>query len=206
MLIPSDASSSRRSCSAALPAAGGTSSFGLADAEGMPTAGGNFCFLLPAFSGNCGSLARNGPSASGSAPKSKASCSSSDAPGGASAATEAKANGISANGARDGSLTQICKEHLQRRNRMSAGNRSCTNEKSSGQEKFLSHRVCPSDVCGRRTPRRQSPLSHTDSKASDSIGAPCLPGSFGSSAKNCVIRDAIAIASVTSLPSSISPS
>mmetsp|Transcript_115509 Transcript_115509/g.274540 ORF Transcript_115509/g.274540 Transcript_115509/m.274540 type:complete len:336 (+) Transcript_115509:286-1293(+) len=186
MLMPSDASSALRSLSALMPSAGESNNLG------------SRSFSLASFWG--GRRAHKGPNDSGSAPKSKASCNSSEAPGGASAATEARAKGISARGASAGLLTQICSEHLQRRNRISVGRRSCTKLKSSGHEKFLSHRVWPSSLCGSRTPRRHRPLSATDSRARDSMGAPCFPGCFGSRAKNCVSLEAMAIASASSCP------
>lgn len=65
-------------------------------------------------------------------------------------------------------------------------------------EGLLSQRVWPSSLCGKSTPRLHRPLSAIDSSAKDSMGAPCLPGSFGSSAKNCARRDAMAMASASS--------
>mmetsp|Transcript_11064 Transcript_11064/g.24260 ORF Transcript_11064/g.24260 Transcript_11064/m.24260 type:complete len:297 (+) Transcript_11064:273-1163(+) len=187
--MPKDANSALRSFSAFTPSAGASRSLG---SGGTPRAGAFFAF------GGTGSREHSGPNASGSAPRSRASCSSSGAPGGASAAADAKANGISAKGASSGLLTQICREHLQSRKRISVGRRSWTKLNSSGHEKFLSQRVWPSSLWGSSTPRLHKPLSATDSSARDSMGAPCFPGSFGRSAKNCVSREAIAIASASS--------
>mmetsp|Transcript_98921 Transcript_98921/g.178609 ORF Transcript_98921/g.178609 Transcript_98921/m.178609 type:complete len:319 (-) Transcript_98921:2293-3249(-) len=202
-LMPKAVSSARRSLSAASAAAGVSSSFGWdKESPETPRATG---FFLPPCSGTAGSIELSRAKASGSAPSSKASWRSSAAPGGASAAAAARAKGISANCASTGLETQICSEHLHRRKRISTGNRSWTKAKSSGNENPLSQRVWPSTVCGRSAPRRHSPLSQMDSTASDSIGAPCLPGSFGNRLKNCVSLEDTAMASLASPLSSMLP-
>mmetsp|Transcript_48975 Transcript_48975/g.129467 ORF Transcript_48975/g.129467 Transcript_48975/m.129467 type:complete len:227 (+) Transcript_48975:414-1094(+) len=183
-MMPRSASADRRCFSAASASARGCSSAAPSGSE------------MSARS--LGKALSTGARADASAPRMIAWRTSSWAPAGASLATCASAKGISARGARLGLATQTCSAHRQRRNRISAGTRSCTKLKSCGQEKPRSQRVCPSTACGRRAARRQSPLSAIDSTASDSIGAPCLPGSFGSSAKNCARRDDSAIASAVS--------
>mmetsp|Transcript_16858 Transcript_16858/g.52930 ORF Transcript_16858/g.52930 Transcript_16858/m.52930 type:complete len:242 (-) Transcript_16858:1050-1775(-) len=182
---PRLASSSRLSCSAA------SNSF----------RGARRPLLAPCGDGR---RAARGASASRSAPNARASATSSAAPGGASPAFETSANGTSARGASAGLATQSCRAHFQTRKRISAGSRSWAKAKSEGQEKPRSQRVWPPTRRGIRAARRQRPLSATDSSARDSMGAPCLPGSFGSRLKNCERWAAMAMAPSLSSSSSSS--
>mmetsp|Transcript_62067 Transcript_62067/g.173303 ORF Transcript_62067/g.173303 Transcript_62067/m.173303 type:complete len:347 (+) Transcript_62067:270-1310(+) len=179
MSTPCSASTARRSRSAALACACATRWV-------APCGGG-------ASRCSGGILARSGCKAAASAPRATASRRRSAAPGGASLTISASAKGTSAKLASAGSATHSWREHRQSLKHISGDKRSCAKWKSCGQEKPRTHLALPPTTCGRSTARRQSPLSAMLSTASDSIGAECFPGSFGSKLKNCISRAAVAI-------------
>mmetsp|Transcript_1959 Transcript_1959/g.5486 ORF Transcript_1959/g.5486 Transcript_1959/m.5486 type:complete len:273 (-) Transcript_1959:806-1624(-) len=180
MSTPWSARTMRRSCSPALASSRGKRCIDPCGGGASRCAGGI--------------RANNGCKAAASAPRATASRKRSAAPGGASFTFSASAKGTSANVASSGSATQTCRELRQSRKRNSAESRSCAKRKSCGQEKPRNQRVLPPTVCGKSTARRQRPLSAMLSTASDNIGDECLPGNFGSKLKNCMSRDAVAMA------------
>mmetsp|Transcript_18467 Transcript_18467/g.51351 ORF Transcript_18467/g.51351 Transcript_18467/m.51351 type:complete len:308 (+) Transcript_18467:286-1209(+) len=186
-LMPNSASCARRSFSAA-----------------FASARGNKPSVLSLVFSLGGRRETKGESAAASAPSATASRTRPAAPAGASFMTWTKAKGTSAYVAKAGSEMQSCSAQRHKRNLMSAARRSWAKLKSCGQEKPRRHRALPPTMWGSSTERRQRPVSAMDSTARESMGAECLPGSFGKRPKNCMSLEAVAMASAWSSSSSSS--